>query len=994
MSILLIGDMFGLIPSEKGAVLDARKKLSESPAVQFSAAINMKDIDVIVMSIDAMVDRNDDILSAALINASKEVLISSGEHDRHWMENPDDRSSATHILVPIFIGDERWGTVQLRFSPLPKDSLFGLSIDSIILLVVFVAISGFTGYFLLLRRILRYLAPSSVVPERVKKAFSVLAEGVLIMDENEKIVAVNQSFIPNVGRVGENLLGRTVSDFNWIQIDENDSAEALPWLHAMETRKTLTATALMLDTPMGVKTFMVNVTPILDEKNSKSRGALATFDDVTLMEKRNTELNMALKMLKLSQQRISEKKRELEFLATRDTLTGSLNRRAFLEAFETAFVQAQEQGTRLSCIMTDIDHFKSINDRYGHAAGDKVTKTIAGLLQSKSRDVDVVGRYGGEEFCIFLPGLDLDKAWEVAERIRTVIETSKQMLLSSQAPITASSGISSLAFSAMDPLELVNQADKALYVAKDNGRNQVVKYSKAVRGYSQLKKDSPQTSTETLTPSTTNASRGDSGSDAEHGRELLALQKRIKDLENAVSLGSDELQHQSLHDKLTGLPNQALFLDRVQQAIRRCRRTKGIIAVLSIGIDRFSRVNKSMGPLVGDQLIKKISKRLESAVRKMDTISTGSMDEEGSTVSRFGGDEFNILLSDLESAESVTLVANRINEVLSNSIELDEKKYFFTVTIGISLHPHDGETPNILIRNAVAARSHARELDMGGKYQFYSDDLNRDIESSLQIESQLHSALDNDEFLLHYQPKVNSHSGGIIGMEALLRWHNPETDFMVPGQFIPIAERTGIITSIGRQVLRMACMQARAWLDQGLLAGHVGVNLSALQLREDDIVLQVIEALEEARLDPSYLDIELTESAVIADFDSSVKKLNELRAHGVTISLDDFGTGYSSLSYMRELPVDTLKIDRSFIQNITVAADDLAIVTSVVALAHNLGLKVVAEGIETPEQRTQICRMNCDGIQGFLFSKPVPASEATLLLKSEHLGSVSLAEVS
>ena len=993
VSILLLGDLFGLLPNQRESILDARKKISESLAVQFSSALGRNQTAVAVDSLHALVERNSDILSAGIRVFDGSLLATAGDHPPLWNQVAGGKSTPTHVQVPIFKENQYWGSVEIRFDPMVRQDLWGVLPNPIAGFFLFVAVAGFAGYFLLLRKSLRHLDPTAVIPERVKSAFDVLAEGVIILDENERIVLANRSFCKNTEQSAEVLFGQEVSKLNWRQKNTLESSADLPWSEAMHSREAQTGVPLSLTTSNGERTFTVNAAPILDE-NHKNRGVLATFDDVTLLEKRNEVLRNTLRMLKGSQKKITEKNKELQELAARDSLTGCYNRRAFFEEFESAFVQAQEQGTDLACIMTDIDRFKTVNDRYGHSVGDKVIKVIANILQENCRGSDVVGRYGGEEFCVSLPGMNLEQALKTAERIRSSIEQSREMRFTSLKAITSSFGVSCLSFNAKDPLELVNQADKALYAAKHGGRNRVESFGDLKKTQDDEKAFPQDTGSTGQPPSRQTAG---SGSEAqtppqrEESADVRGLRQRIMELEETIERNAEEFEHQLVHDKLTGLPNRILFLDRVQQAIRRGARLDHAVALLSLNVDTMSHVNTTLGPLVADQLLKKISERLVFTVRGMDTVAALSTSNESSTISRLGGEEFGILLTDLKNAESVTWIVRRIIEALSERFELANKDYYFTCTIGISLYPLDGNTPNILIRNATSARHHARQRLGHNNYQFYLGNLNKTAASHMEIESQLHDALAGEQFLLHYQPKVDVHTHKINGMEALVRWQHPVRGMISPFDFIPVAERTGVIVPIGEWVLRTACLQCKEWLDQGIPFGQVAVNLSALQLRQRDIVDLILEILSDTGLDSSHLEIELTESAIIEDFENSASKLKMLRDRGIRIALDDFGTGYSSLSYLKNLPVDTLKIDRTFVRNIDSDSEDVAIVTAVATLAHSLGLKVVAEGVETIEQEGLIRQTGCDEIQGYLFSKPLPMQEATEMLRTDQTEDTRLA---
>jgi diguanylate cyclase (GGDEF)-like protein len=387
-----------------------------------------------------------------------------------------------------------------------------------------------------------------------------------------------------------------------------------------------------------------------------------------------------------------------------------------------------------------------------------------------------------------------------------------------------------------------------------------------------------------------------------------------------------------------------------------------------LDLDRFKLINDSLGHTHGDELLRMVAARLNRCVRP------------GDTVSRLGGDEFVVTLAEVAELDDVGLLAKRIREALGRSFTLEGHELRATASIGISLYPKDGNAVETLLRHADIAMYRAKE-EGGDNFRFFAPDMNLQIQGTLELESDLRLALERDEFTLHYQPKVEIASGRIVGCEALVRWRHPQRGLVAPGAFIPLAEETGLIVPIGEWVLREACAQARAWQEKGLPTVTVAVNLSARQFRQADLVDQVQATLEETGLAPGMLELELTESMIMHDPGSAAETMRHLKDLGVGLSLDDFGTGYSSLNYLRRFPVDHLKIDRSFITDVTSDASAAAMATSVVAIAHSLGIKAVAEGVETREQLDLLAACRCDALQGFLFSKPLPPDEFAGLLR-------------
>jgi diguanylate cyclase (GGDEF)-like protein/PAS domain S-box-containing protein len=475
-SLLLVAQVLGLLPDRSGLELQARKDFCESLAVQLSWAASRNDMRSVQSTLATVVERNDDLLSAGIRTSGNILKASEGEHDLHWRVREDGKSTATHVQVPILHNGKPWGTVELTFRPLQADTGWGLLTNSSYSVVFFVVVVGFMFYFWFLRRAFKELDPSAVIPERVKAAFDVLAEGVLIVDVDGSIVLANQAFSDLTGLPADSLTGRDASKLEFVAAADGTRPAQYPWESAINDREHQTGVPLIRSDSSGaVRTLMVNGSPILDAAG-ETRGALATFDDVTDLEKRNAELRETLTHLSKSRAEVKRQNEELRYLATRDPLTSCLNRRAAFERFEHLIEASRKEGDPLSCIMTDIDHFKSINDRYGHAAGDKVIQFVAKKLRKETGSNDIVARYGGEEFLVVLPNADSDKAREMAERIRIAIQSDFLEQFSASRELTVSLGVAMHNGGTESPLDLVNRADQALYAAKSAGRNRVVTY--------------------------------------------------------------------------------------------------------------------------------------------------------------------------------------------------------------------------------------------------------------------------------------------------------------------------------------------------------------------------------------------------------------------------------------------------------------------------------------------------------------------------------------
>jgi len=433
-----------------------------------------------------------------------------------------------------------------------------------------------------------------------------------------------------------------------------------------------------------------------------------------------------------------------------------------------------------------------------------------------------------------------------------------------------------------------------------------------------------------------------------------------------------EIERKAYYDQLTGLTNRILFNDRLNQAINNAKRTNDPVAVMFVDLDNFKYVNDSMGHSSGDALLKVIAKRLKKCLRETDTVA------------RWGGDEFTIVLSKIQSIKDISMLCNRILNEEFNNIVVDNQELRITASIGISLYPQDGEDLETLIKNADAAMYKAKEKGKN-QLQFFKPKMNKDITERISNENNLYKAIENEEFMLLFQPQMDLNTGKIIGFESLVRWNTPDKGVLAPYKFIPIAEETNLIIPLGEWIIEQTCIQNKKWHDMGFKLTSA-VNISGKQFMQSDLIKIIKTTLKRTKLDPEYLELELTETILMDDVKKTVDILNEIKTMGVKISIDDFGTGYSSLSYLRKFPIDTLKIDQSFISSMHNSQDaDTAIANIVIDLGHKLGMKVIAEGVETQEQIELLKKYACDKIQGYIISEPVNEIEFNLLLdkKSE-----------
>ncbi|MBF2084192.1 EAL domain-containing protein [Thermoleptolyngbya sp. C42_A2020_037] len=432
------------------------------------------------------------------------------------------------------------------------------------------------------------------------------------------------------------------------------------------------------------------------------------------------------------------------------------------------------------------------------------------------------------------------------------------------------------------------------------------------------------------------------------------------------------MRYQASHDALTSLPNRLLFNDQLSLALASAQQDDEMLGVAFLDLDRFKLINDSLGHAIGDELLQEVARRLRACLRPCDAIA------------RWGGDEFTLVLPHLHSAEDITHIAQRILDRLTSSFYLGDQELYITASLGIALFPYDGTDVETLLKNADLAMYQAKQHGKNN-YQIYHEGMAVQTLNHLALESDLRKALSREELLLHYQPQIDLMTGAIVGVEALLRWQHPLLGFVSPAQFIPLAEESGIICSIGEWVLRTACQQQRAWQDAGLPPMRMAVNLSAQQFQQSSLATSILQTLEETGMEPQYLELEITESAAMRDVQFTTSTLSRLVDLGVQIAMDDFGTGYSSLSVIKHFPLHTLKIDQSFVRDAPHNSSDVAIANTVVALGRGLGLKVLAEGVETAEQVEFLRSIQCDFAQGYYFSRPLPPEAIAPLLAADQV---------
>ncbi len=933
LSALFVAELMNFGKDELTVRRESRKMISEALVVQLTTLASADNRTAIEYSVGEFVRRNAQVAAARLTDRQGTSITEYGDVGR--IDTELSASTLDQVIVPIFEGRRPWGEVRVAFEPV--DGRW----EQIRYFAVVLGVA-FTGFVVFLGRALVQLDPSAVVPRRVSTAFDMFSEGVFVLDDSLRILLANAATASIVGDVPSALIGKRLDDWSWVSDDE----QPMPWSSCSRSGHDVSDQPLTLgaDRP---RRFMVSCAAIGGDDGAV-RGLMVTFDDVTELQEKNRALSSTLSQ-------ISKKNEELVTLASRDPLTGLLNRRALMEAFDEAVSEARSGARALSCIMLDIDHFKNINDTYGHAIGDEAICAVATTLQRHCRPRDSIGRYGGEEYVIALPDTDAADALVLAEKLREAVGRLCDDAAFAIETLSISLGVEELRAAEDTASALIDRADKALYTAKEAGRNRSVRYGTGTAG---------------------------DGSNVQDGKASAAsdASAQVGELESLLLQRERELERLRDFDALTGTPRRPLFVDALEQDIRRTGRLGKSLGVLAFEIQDLSRISASCGSDLVDALVVQFVERLRDGLRRSDLVSAISDEHR---LSRIAPNEYAVLLSDLDESGQAVPVLTRLRRLLSTPFELADQKIYLGVNVGIAVSAHGADSAERLLDAALQARHAATSAGEKFSFSFASDSLDEMSRRYIELEAMLFDAVDNGRFQVHYQPKLDLATRRIHGMEALIRWFHPDRGQLSPAEFIPIAEASGLIHDIYSFVLGRALDDLGNWRRQGHTELCVSINLSGAQLREPELVADTLQRIADAGIATWQIELELTETAVIDSPNRARIALGQLRDAGVAISMDDFGTGYTSLALLADLPLDSVKIDRSFINAMSDSDRGHAVVESVVRMAHALDLRVVAEGVETSEQLGQLERLGCNQAQGYLISKPVPAEAISALLERQ-----------
>ncbi len=985
VSLLFVSEFIGLVPNKISAELEFRKSLVESLAVQLSAAISNRELSSVKDTLLSMVKRNSSVLSAAVRLQNDKVLFQSEEHDQLWTLKKTEKSTPTQIQVSIYENSDLWGGIELSFTELGagENSLF--SRQSYLMLVLFVGLLGFFSYMFFLKRTMHELNTDNVIPERVRNALDTLTEGLIIVDQSGYIVFANSAIARILNMSADECIGKKSTEFDWEYESNEANVKQLPWMRMLEGKKVKNGERVNLNSQHQKTYFLTVNISIIGGGNQRIQGALITFDDVSEIVAKNEELGHTLGKLEKTQTEVTRQNKELHKLATRDSMTDCLNRRTLFLGLEELFNEAKSSQDPFSFIMVDIDHFKAVNDTYGHTTGDQVIVFLANCLKEHAREMDLVGRFGGEEFCVILPGANLEEGGEVAERIRLLVQNGHGGDYTEELKITASFGVSQFNHEMTEALELVETADEALYKAKEGGRNQVILWRADEKENSTVNSINSVTTNDGTEPEVTNPQNAIN----DDKPEVNETESHPAKCESpSPTLTHDQvIQTQSDNNKfseLPMLPNSILLLDRIDQAIIRSARYKTKVAVLVLDIDVLQRVNDALGLMVGEKFYAAIVARLKKILRDTDTVTINDENKLSFSISSLGRRDMVLLLTDLADNDCISIVLQRLFQSQNDPIVIESHEFYLNTNIGVSLFPLDGKDSSTLIKNATTAKMEAMKAAGESNFCFYTEKIDQQSRERIQLEADLYKALERKEFVVYYQPKVALHSGDIVGFEALLRWQHPQNGLVFPDKFISVAEQTGLIEEVSQWVIKSVCRQIGIWHRAGYTQICVSINLSPVEFRNPELAEKIIQSVKDSGIRASALEIEITESIALDDMNNALVCLERISKEEISISVDDFGTGYASLSYLQRLPINKIKIDRSFVSGILHGSNDATIVSAIIAMGHTLGLEVIAEGVETEEQLRFLQDMHCDEIQGYLISRPVPIEQIDTLLSKPY----------
>ncbi len=935
--LTLAAYFLGLLPDSYRAEVNSRAKVAESLAVQIVGLVNRRNEAAVDETMASVVARNADVLSVALRKQNGEIITSQGQHDRLWVPSKNGKSTSTHITVPLIGEDGPQGQLEMTFGPLASGERYFDLPASLLVFLGFLAVVGFLVYAVFLRRTLQELDPGRVIPERVQKAFDTLSEGVIIVDEAEKILLVNDAFLNLCGHAASALVGKKINSLPWRTVDGNAIGGDYPWHHALlENREHCKDTLSLRGHDGTVRNLNINAAVICGEKE-ETIGAIVTLADMTGAIQNAEQLDQAVKLLQESQAEVERQKQELTYLTNHDPKTGCLNRRGFFSWFEAELQKARDAGQSVTVVMMDIDGLRRVKDAHGPAIADSLIMNAANALRAAVPKGLPVNRYGGDGFCFAVIGDQAGTLAEVIADTRTAFMDSAGAIAPELNEQSLGLGLVTDSGDQCSATELVRRADQALQAALRQGRGQNVDWSSV--------NSAPQAA-----PSISFRKRsGDS-------RENKAPEQPT------MFSATDVRLHES----------HGPFLARNRQSIARAERSEKPLAVLKIGIGSWAYFEEALGEELSQTLLQETARHVEKALREYDHISVLTE-----------GGEMLVELSELNQPDDVVWVVNRMLDPLKKPLKIGERDIYVVCKVGAAVFPHDGQDPETLVRHAGVAVRRAWEEDALESLKFYSAEMTQSSLKRLDIEGGTREALKSNEFELFFQPIVDAQSGALSAAECLLRCTSPRMKGARIDEIITVAERSSLIAEIDLWVINAALTQMQAWCDVGFELPKISINLSARQLMNETFMDAVHERLSRIWFAPSRLQIEVTETAKMTDFEVAAPQLKKLQQLGAHVALDDFGTGQASLTYLQRLHPDVLKIDRSFIDGLHKNHGNATMVSAMIVMSHCLGLEVVAEGVETEDELNFLRDLKCDHIQGYYISKPLSVQDMSEWMRAD-----------
>ncbi len=931
LAISLTAYLLGLIPDKSATELDARVKVAEALSLQLAGAANRNDGVTLEETLSLVVGRNADVISAALRRNDGTIIVSAGDHEKNWIANESGRSTPTHIVVPLLGEEGKQGAIEISFGSAFSDAQYlGIPVP-ILTFLAFLAATGFLGYFLILKRSLHELDPGRVIPERVQKAFDTLNEGVIILDEKQRILLVNSALLKLYGTGKGPEIGTKISNLQWRMGDQSSSAGAHPWHLAIREKREIREELMSLRIESGeIFNFNVNATVIAGEKD-KAIGAIVTLVDITDLNQSQEALEVTAKKLEKTQSDVERKTKELAYLTSHDPFTGCINRRTFFRRLDRDLDASMLAVGSMSLFIIDLDDFKSVNERFGPVAGDSVLLAVSSAVKSVCSGSDYVARIGGQDFGIVRSAVSSKEAIEFADNLRTKITEESRKVLPGGQYVTVSIGIAEMSGRKVLAQDFVGEANAAVQAAKKSGKNKSIRFDD-IKNVKQIASSITNTRTSVEAPKTIDAS----------------------------------IQNTQTGPIQQNLNHHELFIAKAKQSLNMARNNEKPFAILKLSVVSWDYLVEALGSSLSAKLMTSLKQHVGSVLRENDTVSVRNT--RGEMFIEIGG---------LDEAVDTNWIIGQLLTAARKPNQIGEKEVFVECRIGAALYPQHGHDVDTLVRNSDVAMRRAVEANRLEGFKIYEEGM---IEASLKrldIEHGIRAALASDGFALSFQPIVDAKTGQLNAAECLLRCVCPELQKTRMDRLISVAEKSSLITEIDTWVFKTALEQMKTWCDAGLNLPRISINISARQITNISFMDEVYEIIKAFPYEASRIQVEVTESAQATDMEIAAPLLKRLQHLGVFIAIDDFGTGQASLSYLQKLHPDILKIDRSFVSDININHSNATMVSSVIVMAKCLGVKTVAEGIETEEELEFLRDINCDAFQGYLISKPMPVDVMT-----------------